>query len=151
MKKRLSSVYSAENSWRKEAGSLGRLYIGPMSKLISPPDYSCFSIADLETTYAQLRDVAHSASNAICCAPQISGVGRSSPTPSFIESRVLNTTLDDLAALADHLRQVKFGSPDHNERALLLLIKYELDFGEATLTSIQALVGCSPAGVQIAA
>lgn len=109
-----------------------------------PPDYSKFTLEQLEQTYALLRSLVYCAGSALGVPRTNDAAGRS-PAALYIEDRAVNPNLDDLAAMASYLRGVKFGTRDQNERALLLLLKYELDFGEPSVASIREAIEAVPA------
>ena len=103
-----------------------------------PPDYSLFSLEDFELTYDLLRSVIHSAANVVCLTPAAPGPMR--PAALFAEAHIVNPALDNLAAMVAFLRGVRFATSRQNERALVLVAKYELDFGNASVDAVADLV-----------
>lgn len=106
-----------------------------------PPDYSQFSIDELEQTYVHLRGVMVEAGNAVLAQSAVNTAsGRLSPAALHLERRLIDTSSDDLASMVQFLESATFATPGQNERARLLLIRHHLDFGEATLTSIAEMI-----------
>ncbi len=99
-----------------------------------PPDYSKFSIDDCEKLYATLSAGLVSIDTAMHQHRGSEARLGANVAQSF------STTLDQaMADLIGHVRSTRFNRLDLESRRRVLLIRYELDFGDGDLRQIADL------------
>ncbi len=95
-----------------------------------PPDYSQFSIEEIELIYERFRAAILVTTHALCAVQfKEPTPGRTRPGLQFLEERLIGSLSDDLAMMVEFLRAARFPNAAQRDRAQRLILRYELDQG----------------------